>query len=279
MESLKQVIDKYDELAREYDRRYVGEGASLAFKLYLGLYDQLTWRYIEPYLPQDLSMPILDAGGGTGKWALRIAEQGHQDVQILDLSSEMLEQAEEHFAACGLGSALTTQVGDIRDLPWPENTFGLVVSEGDPVGYCLSDYPIAISEMVRVCIPGGMIVIAVDDLLSQYLGALQMVGLEEAVKLRETRVSRCPYDLPVRCFTPREMQETFSAAGADVIKILTKPSLMHILRNIAKLADNPALQQALFEAEVWACEEGYVTGGSHLQVIARKRNGLSGRED
>ncbi len=277
MQSLQHVVSKYDTLAGEYDRRYSGEEGTPGFKLFLSLYDQLTWRYIEPYLPQDKSVPILDAGGGTGKWALRIAQRGHRDIRVLDLSPEMLNQAEKRFADAGLKDVLTPQAGDIRDLPWPDDTFGFVLSEGDPVGYCLSDYAQAISELVRVCLPEGMVVIAVDDLLIHYLGTLQMTGLEAARELLGTRTSKCPYELPVRCFTPRELQEAFEAAGADVLKVLNKPALMHLLKDQtrSKFLEDQALQQALFEAEVWACEEGYVTAGSHIQVVARKRNGLS----
>lgn len=276
MESLKHVVTKYDSLAEEYDRRYSGDEGSPGFKLFLRLYDQLTWRYIEPYLPPDRSVPILDAGGGSGKWALCIAERGYRDVRVLDLSPEMLKQAGKRFADAGLKDVLTLQVGDIRDLPWPKDTFGFVLSEGDPVGYCLSDYPLAICQLVRVCAPEGVIVIAVDDLLTRYLGALQMDGAKVARELRETRTSECPYELPVRCFTPRETREAFDAAGADVLKILNKPSVTHLLQDNArsKFLEDPALQQALFEAEIWACEEGYITGGSHIQVVARKRNGF-----
>jgi ubiquinone/menaquinone biosynthesis C-methylase UbiE len=276
LQSLQHVVSKYDTLAGEYDRRYSGEEGSPGFKLFLGLYDQLTWRYIEPYLPPDKSAPILDAGGGTGKWALRIAQQGYRDVRILDLSPEMLNRAEKRFAEAGLKDVLTLQAGDIRDLPWPEDTFAFILSEGDPVGYCLSDYAQAISELVRVCLPEGTIVIAVDDLLIHYLGALQMTGLEAARQLLETRTAKCPYELPVRCFTPKEIREAFDAAGADVLKVLNKPALTHLLRDQtrSKFLEDQALQQALFEAEVWACEEGYITAGSHLQVVARKRNRL-----
>jgi ubiquinone/menaquinone biosynthesis C-methylase UbiE len=275
LESLTHVTDKYDAIAREYDQRYAGEGGRPMFQLFLGLYDQLTWRYIEPYLPPDQTAPVLDAGGGSGKWALRIAEQGYRDVRILDLSPHMLEQAQGRFASQGLAGVLGIQVGDIRNLPWPDDTFSFVLSEGDPVGYCLSDYAVAISELVRVCQPDGKIVIAVDDLSINYLGELQTAGRAAALGLRQARVVQCPYALPVRCFTPRELQAAFEAAGAQVIKVLSKPALMHLLRDEfrPRFLDHEELQQALFEAEVWACEEGYITGGSHLQVVACKRNG------
>jgi S-adenosylmethionine-dependent methyltransferase len=59
---------------------------------------EVTWHNLAPYLPEisDADDPptILDAGGGAGELALRLAERGYQ-VWLLDYAASMLEQARQ----------------------------------------------------------------------------------------------------------------------------------------------------------------------------------------
>jgi ubiquinone/menaquinone biosynthesis C-methylase UbiE len=55
----------YDEKSRNYDETFS--------MLYFRVFDAVTWKYLEPYLPTDPNAQVLDAGGGTGPWTVRIA--------------------------------------------------------------------------------------------------------------------------------------------------------------------------------------------------------------
>jgi ubiquinone/menaquinone biosynthesis C-methylase UbiE len=44
--------------------------------LYFKFYDAVTWKYLVPYVPTDPDALVLDAGGGTGRWATGIADKG-----------------------------------------------------------------------------------------------------------------------------------------------------------------------------------------------------------
>ena len=37
-------------------------------KNFFKVYDIITWKYLEPYLPENGDAVVLDAGGGTGRW-------------------------------------------------------------------------------------------------------------------------------------------------------------------------------------------------------------------
>ncbi|MFC2037670.1 methyltransferase domain-containing protein [Chloroflexota bacterium] len=57
---------------------------------------EVTWRNLDPYLP-DIAGPqrrpcVLDAGGGSGELALRLAQRGYR-VWLLDSAAAMLDQA------------------------------------------------------------------------------------------------------------------------------------------------------------------------------------------
>ena len=69
--------------------------------LYFKLFDVITWKYIEPYVPVDPDALVLDAGGGTGRWAIRIARKGCK-VILMDVSEKMLKIAAEKVKEEGL---------------------------------------------------------------------------------------------------------------------------------------------------------------------------------
>jgi len=77
----------HDLHAAEYDALYEG-------KRWVEIYDRITWdKTVKPYLPHDKRAQVLDAGGGTGKWTIPIAELGYH-VTLTDISGRMLQVAE-----------------------------------------------------------------------------------------------------------------------------------------------------------------------------------------
>lgn len=61
--------------------------------LYFKVYDAITWKYTEPYVSADPQALVLDAGGGTGRWAVQMARKGCK-VVLLDISEGMLARAQ-----------------------------------------------------------------------------------------------------------------------------------------------------------------------------------------
>ena len=81
----------YDRHATEYDASYKN-------KKWVEIYDRVTWeKTIQLYLPADHSAQILDAGGGTAKWTILLAEAGY-DVTLIDISKNMLTLARAKLA-------------------------------------------------------------------------------------------------------------------------------------------------------------------------------------
>jgi demethylmenaquinone methyltransferase/2-methoxy-6-polyprenyl-1,4-benzoquinol methylase len=111
-----------------------------------------------------LQLPVgsrgLDAGCGIGQPALLLAEavgpSGH--VTGLDLLPELLVYAEEIAERAGLSERITFQQGDVRELPFDDDTFDWVWSV-DCVGYApLEPLPL-IKKITRVVKPGGVVAI------------------------------------------------------------------------------------------------------------------------
>jgi SAM-dependent methyltransferase len=93
---------------------------------------------------------VLDVAGGTGNAALAAARRD-ADVVCSDLVPELLEYAARRAAMEGLG--FTTEVADACDLPFPDESFDVVVSTFGVV--FAADPEQAARELLRVLRPGG----------------------------------------------------------------------------------------------------------------------------
>lgn len=102
---------------------------------------------------------ILDAGCGTGLTTLRITQQfpGCQ-VYGIDLSPKMIEAARNDAAQRGLDVDL--RVSSITELPYPDGSFDVVLTNIMFHHLDLAEKRQAVAEIVRVLRPGGRYVSA-----------------------------------------------------------------------------------------------------------------------
>jgi SAM-dependent methyltransferase len=74
---------------------------------------ELTWRYLNQYLPPQGS--ILEIGAGTGRYTLGLAKRGHT-ITAVDMSAALLEEGKRRIAAEGLERQVQFVEADARDL-------------------------------------------------------------------------------------------------------------------------------------------------------------------
>lgn len=97
---------------------------------------------------------LLDAGCGDGIYSVEAARRGAR-VTGLDLSEDMLNEARKRSLAAGV--AVDWQPGDVLRLPYPDDSFDIVMAI---TLLCLVPDPgVAISEMARVLAPGGRLIL------------------------------------------------------------------------------------------------------------------------
>ncbi|PZF81619.1 class I SAM-dependent methyltransferase [Jiangella anatolica] len=98
----------------------------------------------------------LEIGAGTGFFSLNLRQAGVlSEVTVTDISPGMVEAAKRN--ARGLGFEIDGEVADAEKLPFPDESFDLVV--GHAVIHHLPDVEQAFREMLRVLRPGGRVVI------------------------------------------------------------------------------------------------------------------------
>lgn len=117
----------------------------------------------------------------------------------IDMTPAMLDRARQHAADTGVAN-VTWDRGDVMSLPYADGAFDIVVTRfsmhhfPDPLG--------VLREMVRVCAPGGRVVV------------VDMYASEEPAKAVEwNRLEKLRDPSHVRCLTLPELQALFGQAG------------------------------------------------------------------
>jgi SAM-dependent methyltransferase len=100
---------------------------------------------------------ILDAGCGTGAQTLVLASATAGRITATDLIGPFLAQLEERAAVTGLGQRIQTLAADMNDLPFPDDRFDLIWSEG--AAYVMG-FDNALREWWSLAEPGGYLVVS-----------------------------------------------------------------------------------------------------------------------
>src|SRR6195256_3808014 len=96
---------------------------------------------------------LLDVACGAGQLTLPAARKGIQ-VMGLDLAANLVQQA--RAKAVDEGPKIQVDEGDAENLPYPDSSFDVVMSL---IGSMFAPRPeLVASEMIRVCRPGGRII-------------------------------------------------------------------------------------------------------------------------
>ena len=148
-EPLDPIVKEYAAAAKDYDKKW-------------SFYVDSTTRETMLRLAMAGTERVLDVGCGTGELLARIAAK-YPAARLagLDPVPEMLEVAKSKLSA-----RVDLRIGWANELPWPDNSFDLVVSCN--MFHYITHPVAAVREMERALRPGGRIVITdwCDDYLA-----------------------------------------------------------------------------------------------------------------
>jgi ubiquinone/menaquinone biosynthesis C-methylase UbiE len=147
-----QIKRLFSERAPQWAARYADPDPHSLGAQHLVSRQRLALEMVEAASPP--SSRILDAGCGSGEMAAKLMERGYA-VWGIDLATPMIRHTQTRCGAARFG------VGDIEHIPFPDNTFDVVVSLG-VIEYLESDEQ-ALREIRRVLRPGGTAIIAIAN--------------------------------------------------------------------------------------------------------------------
>lgn len=222
---------------------------------------------------------VLDAACGTGNLAIPLAEKG-AEVTGLDIAPNLLEVARQRAAAQNLPARF--EEGDAEAMPYADGAYDTVVSMYG-IMFAPRPDPVA-AELLRVCAPGGSIVLA-NWTPSGFIGQMLKVvsshvppapgmtppllwGMEEVVRERfKAGTSEIK-------FTPRKVIFNFPFGPAETVEYFLQ---FYGPTNRAYAASSPEKQQALRHdlEQLWSSHNTATDGttqveSEYLEVVATR---------
>jgi ubiquinone/menaquinone biosynthesis C-methylase UbiE len=179
----------------------------------------------------------MELGSGTGFFLLNLMQGGViKKGSVTDLSPGMVRVALRN--AENLGLDVDGRVADAERIPYPDNTFDLVV--GHAVLHHIPDVPAALREVLRVLKPGGRFVFAgeptkIGDFYARKLGQFTWWVTTNVTKLGPLASWRRPQEeldessraaaleavVDIHTFDPGELERMGLGAGAVAVKAVT----------------------------------------------------------
>jgi S-adenosylmethionine-dependent methyltransferase len=175
----------------------------------------VVWSGLQPALDRAPGQDVLDIGGGTGGFAVRVAELGHR-VRVVDPSPDALAALERRAREHEVADRVTGQQGDLSsllDVAEPGSA-DVVLCHG--VLEVVDDPAAALATIGEVLRPGGVLSLLVAQRHAAVVARAMAGHFEQARALLD---SREPPGRSVRRFTAAELEELLPAAGFDVTSV------------------------------------------------------------
>jgi S-adenosylmethionine-dependent methyltransferase len=206
---------------------------------------------------------IVDVGGGTGGFAVPLAELGHR-VQVIDPSPDALASLDRRARERGVADLVSGQQGDLADLVDLVDEADLVLCHG--VLEMVDDPAASLGAIAGVLRPGGHLSLLVAQRHAAVVARAMAGHFQSARELLDGEVA----GRGGRRFTHDEVTELLTAAGMQ-------PTSVQAVRVFADLVPGnlldlePGATAALVELErAVATRPEYLPLAAQLHVIARR---------
>jgi len=263
----------FDRRARVYD--------PVADRAYWGFSDRVLHELLRATLLDGLGdgegVRILDAGGGTGRWALRLLRDLPRATAVLaDVSPGMLAVARRKSERSGARGRLELLAHDLHaPLPPRLGRFDVVLCFHNVAGL-VADPAALVRRLARATSPGGRVALVLPNLWQAAAKALREGRPGELARLARRFSVRYAEGVPeVLVFTPSVARRLLASAGLADASVLGFPVTVHPEGDDEALTPrlrDPRLLRRLVRAESSFCLDGEAAArGNNLLAIGRKR--------
>lgn len=264
----KKIEDFYNEISEE--SRLTGGLGPLEFKRNKEL--------IEKFISSPNST-ILDVGGGTGKYAEWLANNGH-NVSLIEPIEKHVKLARKR--AKKSKNKFTVYLGEARELDFPDNFADLVILHG-PLYHLQdqSDREKAITEAKRVLKKGGILLgFAINYTASMFVGLLQgFIHDESFFKMCKeeltTGIHQPPKNMPgllAEAFyhKPEELKEEFLATGLEYINTFAVEGIAWLDKEYFVSMSDKKKKETLYELiRITENDKNLLSLSPHMMIAAR----------
>jgi ubiquinone/menaquinone biosynthesis C-methylase UbiE len=225
-------------------------------------------------VPAATPRAVLDIGGGTGGFAVRVAELGHQ-VTVIDPNPDALAILALRAEESGVADRVTALQGDLAGLAGllPADSVDVVLCHG--VLEIVDDPAAALDTLAQVLSPGGTLSLLVNQRHAAVVARAMAGHFHQARQLLDPAAGLRTGDARTggagRRFTADEVAEILDRTGFDILA-------MHAVRVFVDLVPSslvdlePGAAGALVELErAVATRPEYLTLGTQLHALATRR--------
>ncbi len=223
-------------------------------------------REVVGVVPDAPAVAVLDVGGGTGGFAVPVADLGHH-VTVVDPSPDALATLGLRAEESGVADRVTAVQGGVADLDGlvPEASMDVVLCHG--VLEIVEDPAAALDTLARVLRPGGTLSLLVNQRHAAVVARAVAGHFGKARALLDSPVA----EGSDRRFTADEVSAILDRAGFDV-------RAMHAVRVFVDLVPSslvdlePGAAGALVELEQAVADRPeYLTLATQIHVLATRR--------
>ena len=209
---MKEVLNYFKNKAKDYD---LVEGQT-----YWVLSDKLLWEIFKETVLDKLpeNFKFLDAGGGTGRWTLKILEEFPKaQGMIIDISREMLNEARSKVKKRNYEKRVKIieqnleQIDNVKD-----DEFEISFNFHNVLGFVENPNTV-INELHRVTKKGGYVVSLVPNLYHNIFFNIFVGNMELANETMKTKRGRFTKEMPkMNMFTPDSIKDIYEKIGIKV---------------------------------------------------------------
>ncbi|MFA7141690.1 MAG: class I SAM-dependent methyltransferase [Candidatus Paceibacterota bacterium] len=260
-------------------------------QLYWKLSDELLKKIVEEkIIKNNLSkkkINILDAGAGTGRWSLIIydlleKEKIKSQIDMVDITEEMLNEAEKKIKAKRISDSFNLYTGNIENLPFiKDEYYDIVISFYNVLSF-VENPLVAIKEIYKKIKKGGVYVSVVANKYHSYFFKILTNDIKELSKIKNSSLVRFNDNMPyIHCFTPNKIKNYYKKANFSNVEVFGFPNFVYpnieetflegqSIENKNILSDQDNFKK-IFDLEFSKCfNEDLATRGNTLLCFGKK---------
>lgn len=270
------TIDYFKDKAEQYDL--------VDNQIYWVLSDALLWLQLKKHLkklPENFS--FLDAGGGTGRWSIKILQNFPKAKGTLfDISPDMLSVTIKKAAKLGYSKRLEIIQGDLlKPKELEGKSFDLSFNFHNVLGF-VDNAPRALQNIAGHTKKGGLVISFVPNLYHSVYFNIGLNRLKEADYAIKNMKGRFTAEMPyINLFTPQSIQNLYKKSGIKIVELTGFPSVIYpnyqetqLTGSTKELADflkvRSNFNKILEIEEILLTEPDIVSRGNNIFVVGVK---------